>query len=319
MSEKGHSKDNGRSSRRKAKDIEKKVIPELPIKKLHPSSEKGKPKVEENRVVLYKKNYISGSESNSSEEEEKETKIIPFATDISANPLSTYNTFVCHLGDWKTPLHEYLKHKQFRSIFDFVKHQYDIGTCFPPKNLIFNAFQKTRFNDLKVVVLGSAPSAILNHAMGLSYSSPRSVECSPTLQNVYKALVKDPKVDFTMPNPMHGDLTNWTGQGVLMLNNSLTTQEGKVSSHAKAGWKFFTKAILDAINKEKEGVIFLSWGGQSLKILKGIDKKKHHVLTFSNPSPLSEKYQKFEDCTHFSDVNKILKKEGKDEIDWNLD
>jgi uracil-DNA glycosylase len=139
------------------------------------------------------------------------------------------------------------------------------------------------------------------------------------ISNIYKALVKDPKVNFALPSPLHGDTESWADKGVLMLNNSLTTRKDQQNSHSKAGWNKFTKAVLQAINDEKSGVIFLIWGGQSHKIAKLIDKKKHHVLTYGNPSPLSQKFQKFEDCTNFSKVNEILKEKGQSEIDWNVD
>ena len=233
--------------------------------------------------------------------------------------MSAYNTFVCHLGNWNAPLTNYLKMPQFRNIFDFVRNEYDNGVCFPPKNLIFNAFHKTPFDKLKVVMLGGGPSIMLNESQGLSFCAPKTSKCPPMVENIFKALVKDPKVNFKMPEPLHGDTENWANQGVLMLNNSLTTRENSVNSHVKAGWSKFTNAVLSAINKEKEGVVFLCWGGQAKKALKGIDKKKHHVLTYGNPSPLSQKFQKFEDCTNFSRVNEILREEGLSEINWNLE
>lgn len=317
MSDKGsQSSKKDKRGKRKVKELDSEPKKDTMSKRLRSASDKSDSdeEVTETQLVPYNK-----KQEDSSSDEENKYQIIPFATDISANPLSTYNTFVCHLGNWKDPLTNYLKHPQFRSIFDFVKNEYDMGTCFPPKNLIFNAFQRTPFDKVKVVMLGAMPSVKLNEAMGLSFSVPRSTKCPPVLENIYKALVKDPKVDFTPPSPLHGDLESWANQGILMLNNSLTTREGEVSSHAKAGWKKFTKAILAAINKEKEGVIFLSWGGQAQKILKDVDKKKHYVLNYGNPSPLSQKFQKFEDCTNFSKVNEILREEGLSEINWNLD
>lgn len=135
----------------------------------------------------------------------------------------------------------------------------------------------------------------MNESQGLSFSAPKTLKCPPMIENIYKALMKDPKVNFKLPQPLHGDTEKWASNGVLMLNNSLTTRENEVNSHAKAGWNKFTQAVLESINKEKEGVVFLCWGGQSKKLLKGIDTKKHHVLTYGNPSPLSQKFQKFED------------------------
>lgn len=294
MSDTDNSGKNSKKGKRKPKDLESEhEQQEKSNKKVSPSHESNNPEGEfqETRLVPYKKN----SDSNSSSDEEEKYAIVPFQTDISSNPLNNYNTFVCHLGNWKTPLTNYLKIPQFRSIFDFVRNEYDIGTCFPPKNLIFNAFHKTPFDKLKVVMLGDAPSTKFDESLGLAYSVARGAICPPALENVYKALVKDPKINFRTPQPLHGDLGNWADQGVLMLNNSLTTREGHSNSHTKAGWKLFTKAVLEAINKEKEGVVFLCWGGKSQRLMKNINRKKHHVLTYGNPSPLSQKFQKFED------------------------
>jgi uracil-DNA glycosylase len=138
------------------------------------------------------------------------------------------------------------------------------------------------------------------------------------LKNIYKALQKDPKVTFKQPNPVHGDLQSWADQGILMLNAVLTVRAGKSFSHKDSGWAKFTNEVIKAINKNKEGVIFLCWGGKAQEICKEVNKTKHHVLKYGHPSPLAQKTQKFENCTHFSEVNEILNKQGKDSIDWNL-
>ena len=200
----------------------------------------------------------------------------------------------------------------------YEKGFYGIGTWFPPKNLIFNAFQLAPFDKLKVVMIGLDPFVNKNEAMGLSYSVSRNSVWPPTTLNMYKALENDKKLDFKPPVPLHGDLQDWAKQGVLMLNNCLTVREGASYSHSKAGWSKFTKAVLDSINKEKEGIIFLCWGNQAAKICKFIDKKKHYVLNYGSPSPLSQRFQKFENCKNFSKVNEILDSEGLPRINWNL-
>ena len=250
--------------------------------------------------------------------QEKGDKIEKFKTGYGSSALSSYDTFVWHLGSWKKPLQEYLSHPQFKSIFDFVKHEYDIGTWFPPKNLIFNAFQLTPFNDLKVVLIGLDPFENKDEAMGLAYSVSRNSNCPVATQNIFKALENDSKLDFKPPVPLHGDLRNWAKQGILMLNNWLTVREGASYSHSKAGWSKFTKAVLNAINKEKEGIVFLCWGKQSANICKNIDTKRHHVLTYGSPSQSSQKHQKFENCKNFSKVNEILEEEGLSKINWSL-
>lgn len=159
-----------RRSKRKAKEVEPEESQKPDAKRVKSDSSSKDEEVKENRVVLYNKNLIEEEEEESSENSQQ---IERFEPAYASNTLSNYNTFVCHLGDWKSPLKNYLSHPQFRSIFDFVKHEYDIGTCFPPKNLIFNAFQLTPFDKLKVVMIGLDPFINKNEAMGLSFSVPK--------------------------------------------------------------------------------------------------------------------------------------------------
>ena len=274
MSKENHNKDSSlRRSKRKAKDVEEDTFSNHESKRMkEETSEKEEEK--DNKLVLYNKNLIVEEEEDKDEEDDGTCqKIERFEPGYSSNTLSSYNTFVCHLGNWKSPLTNYLCHPQFKNIFNFVKHEYDIGTWFPPKNLIFNAFQLTPFDKLKVVMIGMDPFISKNEAMGLSFSVTKNVICPPTTQNMFKALENDTKLDFKPPIPLHGDLQTWAKQGVLMLNNWLTVREGASYSHSRAGWNKFTKAVLEAINKEKDGVIFLCWGSQAMKIWKRIDKK----------------------------------------------
>lgn len=254
------------------------------------------------------------------EEEKKGTTSKSKSTsDVSKNPLNSYEDFVGHLGDWQDPLASYLKTPHFKSIFDYVKGEYSTTTCYPPKELIFNAFKKVPFADIKVVIVGQDPYIKENEAMGLCFSVPKITKCPPSLKNIYKALTKDPNVDFKEPKPVHGDLQSWAAQGIFMLNAVLTVRKGASFSHAKSGWAKFTNEVIKAINREKEGVIFLCWGKKAEDICKEVDKSKHHVLKYGHPSPLSQKFMKFEECKHFSETNKILTKEGKDPINWNLE
>ncbi|CAI2376305.1 unnamed protein product [Moneuplotes crassus] len=239
-------------------------------------------------------------------------------TDVSEDSLNSYEDFVGHLGDWQEPLADYLATPHFKQIYEYVKQEYDSTLCFPPKELIFNAFKKANFKDVKVVIVGQDPYIKVNEAMGLCFSIPKTTKCPPSLKNIYKALNKDKKVDFKTPSPVHGDLQSWADQGILMLNAALTVRAGKSFSHAKSGWLKFTNEVIKAINKEKEGIVFLCWGGKALDICKQVDTSKHHVLKHGHPSPLAQKFQKFEECTHFSETNDILVKQGLEPIDWNL-
>ena len=127
-----------------------------------------------------------------------------------------------------------------KSIYKSIKSEYASGTCYPPANLIFNAFACTSFDDIKVVIVGQDPYIKPDEAMGLCFSVPKKIKCPPSLTNMYKALENDSRIKFKMPNPKHGDISSWAKQGVLMLNVTMTVQHGKSNSHAKLGWSDFT-------------------------------------------------------------------------------
>jgi len=187
------------------------------------------------------------------------------------------------------------------------------ATIYPPGSLIFNAFDKTPFDKVKVVILGQDPYHNPGQAMGLSFSVPDGVLPPPSLVNIYKEL----NTDIGMPIPSSGNLTKWATQGVLLLNAVLTVRANEPASHAKIGWMDFTNAVIKKISDEKAGVIFLLWGkfAQEKQVL--IDETKHHVLKAAHPSPLSA-YNGFFGCKHFSRANALLAKQGKEVIDWMI-
>lgn len=305
MSEKKQtSLDKFMSKKRKPEEVEE-VKVESSKKKVN--STKGKTVAKKAKKVIESDN----------EEEEKQVAVKELG-EFNSNPLNSYEDFVGHLGDWKEPLQTYLSTAHFKSIFNYVKAEYASTKCFPPKELIFNAFKTVPFNEVKVVIVGQDPYIKENEAVGLCFSVPKTTKCPPSLKNIYKSLKADPDVDFTEPKPVHGDLSSWAKQGILMLNAVLTVREGKSFSHKDSGWAKFTNEVIEAINKQKEGIIFLCWGGKAQEICKKVSTVKHHVLKYSHPSPLSQMTQKFEDCRHFSKVNEILKARGDDPIDWNL-
>jgi uracil-DNA glycosylase len=303
------------TSKRKSKDVVEETK-STPTKKTRATPAAKKPKTSSTKKPASKpkKDIVKSDE----EETKEATPGIISNDDVNPDPFNSYEDFVGHLGDWQEPLKDYLKTSHFKSIYENVKKEYNTTTCYPPKELIFNAFKKASFDNIKAVIVGQDPYIKKNEAIGLCFSVPKTTRCPPSLKNIYKALAKDPKVDFKEPKPVHGDLQSWADQGILMLNAALTVREGKSFSHAKLGWQRFTNEVINAINKHKEGVIFLCWGGKALEICKDVNKSKHHVLKWGHPSPMAQMHQKFEDCTHFSEVNEILKKEGKDLIDWNL-
>ena len=185
---------------------------------------------------------------------------------------------------------------------------------YPPGNLIFNAFDKTPFGKVKVVLLGQDPYHGIGQAQGLSFSVPDSVNPPPSLINIFKEL----RTDIGMNIPETGNLTKWALQGVLLLNAVLTVRANEPASHAKYGWMDFTNAVISKLSDRKEGIVFLLWGkfAQEKQVL--IDETKHLVLKAAHPSPFSAD-KGFFGCKHFSRTNEYLTKQKKEPIDWSLD
>lgn len=204
----------------------------------------------------------------------------------------------------------------FQEMIVEIKRRRAAGvTIFPPKDQVFNAFLATPFDDVKVVIIGQDPYHGPNQAHGLSFSVLPNVKIPPSLVNIYKELAGDPNVAFTTPN--HGYLQSWAEQGVLLLNTVLTVEQGKAHSHAQLGWEKVTDSVIEALNQQKEHVVFLLWGSHAQKKGAKIDRSKHCVLTSVHPSPLSA-YRGFFGCGHFSKTNEYLQSTGQTPIDWQL-
>jgi uracil-DNA glycosylase len=215
---------------------------------------------------------------------------------------------------WKEVLKAEFSKPYFQQVALHLKTEKATGKIiYPPGSLIFNAFDKTPFDSVKVVILGQDPYHGAGQAMGLSFSVPDGVPPPPSLQNMYKEL----KNDIGMPIPKTGNLTRWAEQGVLLLNAVLTVRANEAASHAKIGWMDFTNAVIRKISEEKKGVVFLLWGkfAQDKQVL--IDELKHHVLKAAHPSPLSA-HNGFWGCKHFSRTNELLMAQGTQPIDWNV-
>ncbi len=214
---------------------------------------------------------------------------------------------------WKHALAAEFQQPYFAAIKSFLLAEKEAGkTIYPPGPLIFNAFNKTPFDALKVVVLGQDPYHNPGEAMGLSFSVPKGVKTPPSLLNIYKEIQRS----LGIPPPPHGDLTPWTEQGVLMLNAMLTVEARQPASHQKIGWQTFTDAVIRCVSQQKEGVVFLLWGNfaRSKKAL--IDESRHFILESAHPSPLAG--NAFQGCGHFVRTNEILTQLGKTPIDWAL-
>jgi uracil-DNA glycosylase len=216
---------------------------------------------------------------------------------------------------WKQVLHDEFTKPYFTNAVTFLKvEKSQKKTIYPPGQLIFNAFNETPFDKVKVVILGQDPYHGPGQAHGLSFSVPKGVKPPPSLVNILKEL----QSDIGLPIPTSGDLTPWAKQGVLLLNAVLTVRESEPAAHAKIGWTDFTNAVIKRISDEKTGVVFLLWGKYAQEKQELIDETKHFVLKAAHPSPFSAD-KGFFGCKHFSRTNELLARQGLDPIDWALD
>ncbi len=213
---------------------------------------------------------------------------------------------------WEEIINNEKEQPYFKKLKTLIDARYETTTVFPPKNKIFNAFTKTPFENLNVVILGQDPYHGINQAQGFSFSTPKEVKNPPSMQNILKEIYED----LQRPSQcLDGDLTPWATQGVLLLNTILTVEEGKPKSHHNLGWEIFTDNIIKYISANCENIVFLLWGSPAIAKTKLIDKTKHHILTAPHPSPLSS-YRGFFGCKHFSKTNELLKQAGKTPINW---
>jgi uracil-DNA glycosylase len=228
--------------------------------------------------------------------------------------MSEENSNVRIEESWKNALGEAFSQPYFLGIKTFLMAQKQAGkVIYPPGSLIFNAFNLTPFDAVKVVILGQDPYHRPGEAMGLCFSVPRGVAVPPSLKNIYKEL----QSDFPgFAPPAHGDLTSWARQGVFLLNAMLTVEHGKASSHAGIGWQDFTDEVIATLSARREGLVFLLWGNFAKRKKALIDASKHHVLEAAHPSPLAG--GAFFGCKHFSKANALLEKQGSEPIDWRL-
>lgn len=186
-------------------------------------------------------------------------------------------------------------------------------TVYPPGSLIFNAFNTTPFDKVKVVILGQDPYHNPGEAMGLSFSVPKNKRIPPSLLNIYKEM----ESDVGIPPAKHGDLTRWAEQGVFLLNSMLTVEKKKAGSHRNLGWQNFTDEVIRQLSAERENLVFMLWGNFAKKKKELIDERKHLVLEASHPSPLAR--GAYFGSKHFSQANAYLKENGIEVIDWKLE
>lgn len=217
-------------------------------------------------------------------------------------------------ASWKEVLKDEFNKPYFEQIALHIKTEKSQGKIiYPPGSLIFNAFNTTPFDKVKVVILGQDPYHGPGQAHGLCFSVQSGVPPPPSLLNIFKELQED----LGVPVPGHGNLTHWAEQGVFLLNASLTVRAGEPMSHSKIGWAQFTDEVIKKISALKEHVVFILWGkfAQEKKAL--IDETKHCILRSVHPSPLSA-HAGFFGCKHFSKANAYLMSKGIDPVDWKL-
>jgi uracil-DNA glycosylase len=215
---------------------------------------------------------------------------------------------------WKEVLKEEFPKSYFLQIVNLLKTERMAGKIiYPPGGLIFNAFNTTPFDRVKVVLIGQDPYHGPGQAHGLSFSVPFGIPPPPSLINIFKEL----KSDTGLPIPNHGNLTHWAEQGVLLLNASLTVLANDPMSHSKIGWAEFTNSVISKISELKKNIVFLLWGkfAQEKQVL--IDETRHLVLKAAHPSPFSAD-RGFFGCRCFSKTNDYLARNGLDPIDWKI-
>ncbi len=213
---------------------------------------------------------------------------------------------------WKEQLQEEFDKPYFTDLTAFVKQEYTDHTCYPPGDLIFSAFNHTPFHKIKIVIIGQDPYHGEGQANGLCFSVKDSEKHPPSLINIFKEI----ESDLLIPYPQSGNLERWASQGILLLNATLSVRAHQAGSHQKKGWEQFTDAVISKLSKEKEGLVFLLWGGFAKKKGAKIDTNKHLVLITGHPSPLSANRGYWFGNKHFSEVNGYLKESGKDPVQW---
>jgi uracil-DNA glycosylase len=216
-------------------------------------------------------------------------------------------------NDWDFYLHEETQKPYFTKLLKTIEKEYDSYTCYPPKDLIFNAFCLTSYENTKVLILGQDPYHNPGQAMGLAFSVPGGTLLPPSLVNIYKELESDLNIETSNS----GDLTNWAKSGVLLLNAILSVRKNQPLSHSKIGWETFTDKVIEILNQKEEPVIFVLWGSYAKSKKNLITNNRHFIIENVHPSPLSA-YRGFFGSKPFSKINAFLKLTNQTLIDFKL-
>jgi uracil-DNA glycosylase len=215
---------------------------------------------------------------------------------------------------WRARVGDYLERPDMQQLAAFLRAELHAGkTIYPPPRRIFAALDATPFDAVKVVILGQDPYHGPGQAHGLCFSVLPGVPVPPSLQNIFNELERD----LGVPRPDHGCLLPWAQRGVLLLNAVLTVERGRAGSHQGRGWEGFTDAIVEHLNRERSGLVFLLWGSPAQGKGRLVDTQRHRVLKAPHPSPLSA-HRGFLGCRHFSAANQWLTETGSGPIDWSL-
>jgi len=217
-------------------------------------------------------------------------------------------------GDWLQAIGDEFKKPYYRTLYEFVKNEYEHYRVYPPSKDIFNALHLTPLKKVKVVILGQDPYHEEGQAHGLSFSVPEGETIPPSLRNIYKELHND--LGCRIPN--NGYLKKWADEGVLLLNSVLTVRSGAAASHQNKGWEIFTDRIIKAVNDEDRPLVYMLWGRYARAKKAILDNEKQLILEAAHPSPLSAN-NGFFGCAHFSKCNAFLEKNGLEPIDWQIE
>lgn len=217
-------------------------------------------------------------------------------------------------NDWDELLKDEFEKDYYRQLRRFLADEYESHVVYPDMYDIFNALKQTSYRDTKAVILGQDPYHEPGQAHGLAFSVKPGVKIPPSLMNIYKELHDE----LGCYIPDNGCLEKWARQGVLLLNASLTVRGGAANSHRNKGWERFTERVTELLNEREEPVIFMLWGNNAKEKMKMITNPRHLILTAAHPSPLSAN-RGFFGCGHFKLANRVLEREGREPIDWQIE
>ena len=212
---------------------------------------------------------------------------------------------------WKNVLSPEFNKDYFKELTDFVRSEYQTQKVYPPAKLIFNAFDHCGFDRVKVVIIGQDPYHGAGQANGLCFSVSDGVKMPPSLVNIFKEI----EADLGKPFPQTGNLERWAEQGVLLLNATLTVRASSPGSHQKRGWEEFTDAAIEALNANRENLVFILWGAYAQRKGEIIDQDRHFVIKSAHPSPFSV-HRGFFGSKPFSRANTFLESKGLEPIEW---